>query len=72
MCAVTLVLLIFGLCYLLIMTERLHKTIVALFGAEAMISLGGMIQEEAFCSGRIGQGPREPISRSSIGIDDQG
>lgn len=49
MCAVTLVLLIFGLCYLLIMTERLHKTIVALFGAEVMISLGGMIQEEAFC-----------------------
>jgi len=33
MSSLTLALLIFGVCYALIMTERLHKTIVALFGA---------------------------------------
>ena len=32
MSSLTLALLIFGLCYLLIMTERLHKTIVVWFG----------------------------------------
>ncbi|MDH4152352.1 MAG: ArsB/NhaD family transporter [Nitrospira sp.] len=50
----TLALLIFGLCYLLIMTERLHKTIVALFGAAVMISLGVVSQEEAFYSHEFG------------------
>jgi Na+/H+ antiporter NhaD/arsenite permease-like protein len=33
MSSLTLALLIFGVCYTLIMTERLHETIVALFGA---------------------------------------
>ena len=33
MSCLTLAILIFHLCYALIMTERLHKTIVALFGA---------------------------------------
>lgn len=32
MSSLRLALLIFGVCYVLIMTEQLHKTIVALFG----------------------------------------
>lgn len=54
MSSLTLALLIFGLCYVLIMTERLHKTIVALFGAALMISLGVVSQEEAFYSHEFG------------------
>lgn len=54
MSAATLALLIFGLYYLLIMTERLHKTIVVLFRAAIMISLVVITQEEAVYSGRIG------------------
>jgi len=54
MSSLTLALLIFGLCYALIMTERLHKTIVALFGAAVMISLGVVSQEEAFYSHEFG------------------
>jgi len=54
MSSLTLALVIFGLCYLLIMTERLHKTIVALFGAAVMISLGVLTQEEAFYSHEFG------------------
>jgi Na+/H+ antiporter NhaD/arsenite permease-like protein len=54
MSSLTLALLIFGLCYGLIMTERLHKTIVALFGAALMISLGVVSQEEAFYSHEFG------------------
>jgi Na+/H+ antiporter NhaD/arsenite permease-like protein len=54
MSSLTLALLIFGVCYLLIMTERLHKTIVALFGAAVMISLGVVSQEEAFYSHEFG------------------
>jgi len=54
MSSLTLALLIFGLCYALIMTERLHKTIVALFGAALMISLGVVSQEEAFYSHEFG------------------
>lgn len=54
MSSLTLALVIFGLCYLLIMTERLHKTIVALFGAALMISLGVVSQEEAFYSHEFG------------------
>jgi Na+/H+ antiporter NhaD/arsenite permease-like protein len=50
----TLALLIFGVCYALIMTERLHKTIVALFGSALMISLGVVSQEEAFYSHEFG------------------
>ncbi len=46
----TLALVIFGACYLAIVTERIHKTIVALFGAALMISLGVVTQEEAFHS----------------------
>jgi len=46
--SLTLALLIFGLCYALIMTERLHKTIVALFGAALIISLGVVSQGEVF------------------------
>lgn len=54
MSSLTLALLIFGLCYLLIMTERLHKTIVALSGATLMIVLGVVSQEEAFYSHEFG------------------
>ncbi len=50
----TLALLIFGVSYLAIVTERLHKTIVALFGAALMISLGVVTQEEAFYSREFG------------------
>ncbi len=49
-----LALLIFGVSYLLIMTERIHKTIVALFGAALMISLGVVSQDEAFYSHEYG------------------
>jgi Na+/H+ antiporter NhaD/arsenite permease-like protein len=54
MSTVNLALLIFGLCYLVIMTERIHKTIVALFGAALMITLGVVSQEEAFYSHEYG------------------
>jgi Na+/H+ antiporter NhaD/arsenite permease-like protein len=54
MSTVNLALLIFGVCYLVIMTERIHKTIVALFGAALMIALGVVSQEEAFYSHDFG------------------
>ncbi len=54
MSSLMLALLIFCLCYVLIMTERLHKTIVALFGAAMMIGLGVVSQEEAFYSHEFG------------------
>ncbi|MDC8447799.1 MAG: ArsB/NhaD family transporter [Nitrospira sp.] len=54
MSSLTLALLIFVVCYVLIMTERLHKTIVALFGSALMISLGVVSQEEAFYSHEFG------------------
>ncbi|MBI3355956.1 MAG: ArsB/NhaD family transporter [Nitrospirae bacterium] len=54
MSSVSLALLIFGLCYLVIMTERIHKTIVALFGAAVMIGLGVVSQDEAFYSHEFG------------------
>src|SRR6185295_11897193 len=50
----TLALLIFGVCYLAIITERWHKTIATLFGAALMISLGVLTQEEAFHSREFG------------------
>src|SRR5574341_1026389 len=51
---VSLALLLFGVAYLAIITERIHKTIVALFGAALMISLGVVTQEEAFHSHEFG------------------
>ncbi len=54
MSSVSLALLIFGICYLVIMTERIHKTIVALFGAAVMIGLGVVSQDEAFYSHEFG------------------
>lgn len=51
---VSIALLIFGLTYLLIITERVHKTIIALFGAALMIALGVVTQEEAFHSHEFG------------------
>ncbi|MDF0676294.1 MAG: ArsB/NhaD family transporter [Nitrospira sp.] len=54
MSSLTVALLIFSLCYLLIMTERLHKTIVALSGAALMIVFGVVSQEEAFYSHKFG------------------
>jgi Na+/H+ antiporter NhaD/arsenite permease-like protein len=48
MSSMTLALLIFGSCYLVIMTERIHKTIVALSGAALMIAFGVVSQDEAF------------------------
>ncbi len=50
----TLALAIFGAAYLAIITERIHKTIVSLFGAALMISLGVVTQEEAFHSHEYG------------------
>ncbi|HSA86764.1 MAG TPA: ArsB/NhaD family transporter [Nitrospira sp.] len=47
-------LLIFSVCYLLIVTERIHKTIVALSGAALMIVFGVVSQEEAFHSHEFG------------------
>lgn len=54
MSSLSLALLIFGVCYLVIMTERIHKTIVALFGAAVMIGLGVLSQDEAFYSHEFG------------------
>ena len=50
----SLALLIFGVCYLVIITERIHKTIVALCGAAVMIGLGVVSQDEAFYSHEFG------------------
>lgn len=47
-------LLIFGISYLAIITERIHKTIVALCGGALMISVGVLTQEEAFYSHEFG------------------
>jgi Na+/H+ antiporter NhaD/arsenite permease-like protein len=54
MSSLSLALLIFGTCYLVIITERTHKTIVALFGAAVMIGLGVVSQDEAFYSHEFG------------------
>jgi Na+/H+ antiporter NhaD/arsenite permease-like protein len=54
MSPISLALLIFGVCYLVILTERIHKTIVALCGAALMIGLGVVSQEEAFYSHEFG------------------
>ena len=54
MSSISLALLIFCVCYLVIMTERIHKTIVALCGAAAMIGLGVVSQDEAFYSHEFG------------------
>lgn len=51
---VTIALIIFGLAYLIIVTERIHKTIVALSGAALMITLGVVTQDEAFYSHEFG------------------
>src|SRR5574339_849028 len=51
---VSLALVIFGVAYLVIVTERIHKTIVALSGAALMIALGVVTQEEAFYSQEFG------------------
>ena len=54
MSSISLALLIFGVCYLVIITERIHKTIVALCGAAVMIGLGVVSQDEAFYSHEFG------------------
>ena len=54
MSSLSLALLIFGVCYLVIITERTHKTIVALFGAAVMIGMGVVSQDEAFYSHEFG------------------
>jgi Na+/H+ antiporter NhaD/arsenite permease-like protein len=54
MSSFTLAILIFTIAYLLIATERIHKTIVALFGAALMITTGVLSQEEAFYSHEYG------------------
>ena len=54
MSSISVALLIFGVCYLVILTERIHKTIVALFGAALMITLGVVSQDEAFYSHEFG------------------
>lgn len=51
---VSIALLIFTLAYLIIISERIHKTIVALSGAALMIGLGVLTQEEAFYSHEFG------------------
>jgi Na+/H+ antiporter NhaD/arsenite permease-like protein len=45
---------IFGIAYALIITERVHKTIVALSGATLMIVSGVVTQDEAFYSHEFG------------------
>ncbi len=47
-------LVIFAIAYLLIITERVHKTIVALCGATLMIVSGVLTQEQAFYSHEFG------------------
>jgi Na+/H+ antiporter NhaD/arsenite permease-like protein len=47
-------LVIFGLSYLAIMTERIHRTVAALLGAALMLVTGVMTQEEAFHSREYG------------------
>lgn len=54
MSAMSLALLIFGIAYLAIITERIHKTIVALSGAALMIGFGVVSQDEAFHSHDFG------------------
>ena len=54
MSSISLALLIFGVCYLVIITERIHKTIVALLGAAVMIGFGVVSQDEAFYSHEFG------------------
>ncbi|HJT21133.1 MAG TPA: ArsB/NhaD family transporter [Nitrospira sp.] len=51
---VALALLIFGLSYFLIVTERIHKTVVAIAGAALMIAAGVVTQDEAFYSHEFG------------------
>jgi Na+/H+ antiporter NhaD/arsenite permease-like protein len=51
---VSLALVIFGLAYLGIVTERIHKTIVAMCGAALMIALGVVTQQEALYSQEFG------------------
>jgi Na+/H+ antiporter NhaD/arsenite permease-like protein len=51
---VSIALIIFGLAYLVIITERIHKTIVAVSGAALMIGTGVLTQEEAFYSHEFG------------------
>lgn len=40
--------LVFGLSYGLIVSEKIHKTIIAIFGASLVIALGVLEQHEAF------------------------
>lgn len=54
MSSLSIALLIFGVAYLAIITERIHKTIVALSGAALMIGLGVVSQDEAFYSHEFG------------------
>jgi len=54
MSTANLALLIFVVCYLIIMTERIHMTIVALSGAALMITFGVVSQDEAFYSHEFG------------------
>lgn len=54
MSSISLALIIFGMCYLVIITERIHKTIVALLGAAVMIGFGVVSQDEAFYSHEFG------------------
>jgi len=50
----TIALAIFTVAYAIIITERIHKTIVALCGATLMIVFGIVTQEEAFYSHEVG------------------
>jgi len=50
----SIALLIFGLAYAVIITERIHKTIVAVAGAALMIASGVITQDEAFYSHEFG------------------
>jgi Na+/H+ antiporter NhaD/arsenite permease-like protein len=45
---------IFILAYALIITEKIHKTIIAIFGASLMIVIGVVTQEDAFHSLELG------------------
>ncbi|MDI6715390.1 MAG: ArsB/NhaD family transporter [Actinomycetota bacterium] len=45
---------VFGISYSLIVSERIHKTIIAIFGAALVIAMGILSQQEAFHSEELG------------------
>jgi len=57
--------------YALIVSEKIHKTIVAICGAAVMIAIGIVSQEEAFHSLDLGRGLECRLSADQYDGDDQ-